>query len=228
MDAGALQPWRRRGSESGDADAKGADAWRSVLNDGAMWGPGRRRLCAALRRPARLHASSACEFLTPRSAARWRRVRVLPLERYGPGRACPCSSERWIEVIVSLQDGKLAAPCCPDSLAAEMERRVAAVGRRPSSRTTPSCATSRPDGAQPAAAGPSGPPGGAADGDAGGSAHYDAAVAASAPLRCVPKPDSYGVPETGPSTLSAGSRGGGCNGGRRGDEAGQRRCGGPS
>jgi len=72
----------------------------------------------------------ACDFVRPGSAARWRHMRALPLGLYGKGAACgcPCGAAEWAEA--APQEGGPGLILAADSLAAEMERRLAAHGHR--------------------------------------------------------------------------------------------------
>ena len=180
-----------------------AGATSRILNDGGMWGPG--GVGFAMRYadiPAFMCV--ACELITPGSADRWRGVRVLPLHTYAPGRVCPCDRARWETTIASLSpaagasDGSSGSFVLPaDSLVAEMERRIVSV--------TPSFftydAVVRNVGRMMADPLYDGRSSSSNSGDGGGNSGsssgdvYESAVAASAPLRCVPKPNTYGVPD---------------------------------
>ena len=103
--------------------AKDPALWQGPLNDGGLWGPGGYGFAVHIDQlPSFL--CIACEFVKPGSAARWRRVRTLPLHRYGkgPGQECPCTQAEWTSFV-----GSLGAPknwTVPDtSLLYEMERR---------------------------------------------------------------------------------------------------------
>jgi hypothetical protein len=192
-----------------------------ILNEGGMWGPG--GVGFALRYadiPA--FACVACEFLQPGSAARWRNVRTLPLHRYGPAdprsegtqRLCPCSTEKWQEVLRGLETvgstgvkplthdaqatgnatftGPWLLPA--DCLVAEMERRIALVR---DSFFTMHAAVAHIQAVAAAPLGPAYPSSqaGLLDSDMIRGVSDGAAaepVANSAWLKCVPKPPSYG------------------------------------
>jgi hypothetical protein len=112
----------------------GANVTAGVLNGGGMWGPGGVGFAVAYDEVASF-VCVACEFLRPGSAARWRHVRTLPLHRYGSGagQACPCTASAWEDAARGMASGpQPTGPWVlpPDSLVAEMERRVAAVRDR--------------------------------------------------------------------------------------------------
>ena len=107
------------------------------LPRGAMWSPG--GVGFALKySEIPSFTCIACEFILPGSAARWRHVRFLRLSRYDPvagGAAssaaagvpsCPCTRARWGAIIAGREHGGHAGSFSlpPDSLVAEMERRV--------------------------------------------------------------------------------------------------------
>lgn len=97
---------------------------KDILNHGGTWGPGGVGF-AVTYRDIPSFVCVACEFVKPGSAERWRHVRTVPLWRYGQGehQLCPCSSDAWRATVESISTGgRLVLP--PDSLVAEMERRV--------------------------------------------------------------------------------------------------------
>jgi hypothetical protein len=90
--------------------------------DGAVWGAGGYGFAVHVDQlPA--FFCVACEFLQPGSAAKWRHVRALPLHRYGPDKACPCSPAAWAASLAALGSPKnYTIP--RGSLVYEMERRA--------------------------------------------------------------------------------------------------------
>lgn len=120
------------GPAGGDDDGAppGPSTWSSILNRGGVWGPGGLGFAfAADELPAFLCV--ACDFVRPGSAARWRRVRALPLHAYGvgPARACPCTPAVWEAATTESMGPRGNWTLPPTSLLYEMERRVQAVGR---------------------------------------------------------------------------------------------------
>ena len=101
----------------------------SAATKGGMWGPGGVGFVVSYTEiPAFL--CIACDFVAAGSAGRWRNLSMLPLSLYGtgPGQTCPCGSAEW-EAAVPPLNAKLAGGLVlpQDSLAAEMERRAAAL-----------------------------------------------------------------------------------------------------
>jgi hypothetical protein len=90
-------------SDGAGEPAWDAALWKGPLNDGGLWGPGGYGFPVHIDQlPAFL--CIACEFVKEGSAARWRRVRVLPLHRYGKGAGleCPCTPAGWAETVAPL------------------------------------------------------------------------------------------------------------------------------
>ena len=99
--------------------------WRRVLNRHGVWGPGGLGfVLASSELPSFLCV--ACDFVRPGSAARWRRVRILPLHSYGRGvgQVCPCTADVW-ESATRASMGVRGNWSLPrSSLLYEMERRI--------------------------------------------------------------------------------------------------------
>ena len=105
--------------------------WTHVLNHGGMWGPGGVGFAVSYSQLGSFFCV-ACEFILPGSAAKWRRVRTLPLHKYGKGAGleCPCSSATAWQAAAAMLPGPstlLNMSLPEDSLVYEMERRVLGV-----------------------------------------------------------------------------------------------------
>ena len=134
LGSASFQP---HGNSSDDTSA--SFSWAAVP-PGAMWGPGGVGFAIKYTDiPA--FTCVACEFLLPGSAARWRHVRSLRLSQYDPSAgatgagasaaaagvpACPCTHARWSAVISQLDSNEGSFALPVDSLVAEMERRLRA------------------------------------------------------------------------------------------------------